>query len=287
MKISNRDWIQLSAYLDDELNQKEIELLRRRIETDPALQAALEEINLTRTVLRKTPQIQVPRNFTLQQEQVGIKEKRPVYKGYRLAAVLMSFLLIGVMVIDFGRFFVGGAMAPAMAPVAEEMMLEKAVEIAPEEEDQPVMMAAEEMPESDRSVADEMAFEGEASQPAEEKEGVVEEEMEPMAEEAEESVTPTPEPTQMTGLTSPGVAETEEGETATNDVGKGEDSETLLQNEGQPAATQVTRYADDNQVWEPVRRQISIFRILEIILTIGVLGLGVTSWVLRKRGKKE
>jgi hypothetical protein len=281
MNISNRDWIQLSAYLDDELNQKEIESLRRRIEADPALQAALEEITFTRSLLRKTPEIKVPRNFTLQQEQVGIKDKRPVYKGYRLAAVLMSFLLIGVMVVDFGRFFVGGAMAPAMAPAAEEMMLEKAVEAAPEKEDQPVIMAEEEVPESDRSVADEMLYEGEASQPVEEEEGVVEEEMEPMAEEAEESATP--EPTQVSSPESPEDSKAAEGESTTSDEVGREETENFLPMEELPAATQELSYADEDQVWDSIRRQVSYFRILEIILALGVIASGITAWVLRKR----
>ena len=44
MKISKRDWTQLSAYLDGELSQRDLTKLENRIKKDPDFQAALYHI---------------------------------------------------------------------------------------------------------------------------------------------------------------------------------------------------------------------------------------------------
>jgi len=111
MQITDRDWVQLSTYLDGELSGKELEQLRKRLKSDPQFQAALEELNATKQILKATPRIPAPRRFTLTPEMVGQKEKKTTNRGYRLAAALMSFFLIGVLILDFGGIFFTGAMS--------------------------------------------------------------------------------------------------------------------------------------------------------------------------------
>jgi hypothetical protein len=158
MKLSNGDWVQLSAYLDGELNHRDMDRLKRRIEADPDFQAALDELRVTKQILKQTPKIRVPRNFTLTPDQVGQKSRRPVYQRYRLAAAVMSFFLVGIFILDFGSIFLRGGLSQAMAPMAEEIMMEKAVEESldiPAEE--PALLAADAEGENDRSAANEAA----------------------------------------------------------------------------------------------------------------------------------
>ena len=129
MKISNRDWTQLSSYLDGELSPKELKRLEDRINSDPSLQLALEGLRQTKITLGATPTLKVPRNFKLTPEMVAIRTTpRPrQVRAYRLASALMSVMLISVLVLDFSRGSMIGAMAPA-AP--KEVMLEALPEIS-------------------------------------------------------------------------------------------------------------------------------------------------------------
>jgi hypothetical protein len=295
MKISNRDWIQLSTYLDGELSRKETDQISRRIKNDPALQAALEELRITKDVLSASPELRVPRNFTLSSGQVGIKPRRPVYRKYQLAAALMSFLLIGVLVLDFGRILTGGAFAPG-ASMAEQIVLEKAAEDsidAPVEE--PALMAEAPPEEGDRSTAeDDLSADGEeaflADEDApetEEMEGVIAEDL---ASEAEAEVQTVEEVPPAAG-TQVGEAKTA-GEESEDEVMAAEEAEeTDLANLASPTATPVPSpyqtqppafYAEPGTRATPPR-QISPLRVLEIIFLVGGISFGITAWVLKRK----
>jgi len=312
MKISNRDWIQLSAYLDGELSRREMEQLRSRIEADPDLQTVLEELKTTKDILRKTPEIHVPRNFTLSPTQVGIRSRRPVYRKYQLAAALMSFMLIGVLVLDFGRIFMGGAFAPA-APMAEEIMMEKGVEDSldvPLEE--PSLLSAEAEGDSARASAEEEATseveeefaEVAAAPETEPEEGMVEEEA-PAAEAEVQAVEVAGAPAVSEGVQAVdevgAPAGTQVGETKSAgeetheevmaaDQGDGADQANLVSPTGTPLPTpyptQSPTYYEEPVVWEAPRRLINPFRVLETIFFVGLLGFGITAWVLRKRDSR-
>ncbi|MBN2388737.1 MAG: sigma-E factor negative regulatory protein [Anaerolineales bacterium] len=72
-----RDLDLLSAYLDGELPPAERTRLLTRIESDPALRAALDDLRQVRTVLRRTPQRRAPRNFTLSAKMARIRPPVP------------------------------------------------------------------------------------------------------------------------------------------------------------------------------------------------------------------
>ncbi len=140
MKISKRDWTQLSAYLDGELSQRDLTKLENRIKKDPDFQAALEGLRDVKAVLSHTPRLSVPRNFTLKPALVQSPQRRAPVRGYRLAAAALSFLFIGVVVLDLGSVALKGGLSAAQAPMAEEVMLEAAADAMEE----PEMMAVEE-----------------------------------------------------------------------------------------------------------------------------------------------
>ena len=161
MRISSRDWEDLSAYLDGELTPTERSRLESKIEARAELRAALEEMRRTRQVLRSQPRVRAPRNFTLTPQMVGIRtEKKPTLRLFpvlRFTAVLASILFVFMMV---GEFFWSGQnmaepmfmedsaplMAQEMGDTVSEEVSEAVVEKAvPEEElEEPMALEAEE-----------------------------------------------------------------------------------------------------------------------------------------------
>ncbi len=63
--ISNHDYELLSAYMDDQLAPGEKRKLEASMRMRPELQAALDELQQTRTLLRQAPRRHAPRNFIL------------------------------------------------------------------------------------------------------------------------------------------------------------------------------------------------------------------------------
>jgi len=304
MEISNRDWVQLSAYLDDALNRREKIQLEKRMKLNPDLQTALEDLKITKIILSKTPRIPVPRNFTLSPAQIGIKTRQPVHTRYRLAAALMSFVFIGVLILDFGGIILGGGFAPAMAPKSQEVMFDAAAESAVDEMEEPALLAAE--VENDRAVEGELVEEvsapteaadtevevmAEAAESAARtEESSVEEESAP-AEEAETVEDTAP----AVGAESPGEEKTTSGEeTAEGDtLAEGYDDQAQANQAvpsptvgGLPLTTQAVTYSDEPSQREFQREPISTLRILEIIFGLGIIGFGAAAWVLKRRDSK-
>jgi hypothetical protein len=96
--IHPREWETLSAYLDNELNAKESNLLEARVQADSELRNALESLRNTREFLRSLPVQRAPRNFTLTAEMAGILARKrtssTVFSTMRLAAVLATIFLV-------------------------------------------------------------------------------------------------------------------------------------------------------------------------------------------------
>ncbi len=111
-KITVRDWEALSAYLDKELSPRDGSRLKMRIQNEPELRAALDELRRTRTVLRSQPRLRAPRNFTLSPQMAGIRAgRRPLpsaYPALRLAALLATFF--------FALVFIGDIMLNVVQP---------------------------------------------------------------------------------------------------------------------------------------------------------------------------
>ncbi len=304
MKVSNRDWVQLSSYLDGELSPREVKRLEEKFKDEPALQFAMEELLQTKKILQSTPKLRIPRNFTLPPEMVGVKIRPRPARGYRLAAALMSFMLIGILVLDFGRVFMSGSLALGLP---KELMLEALPQAAANAVEESVLMVAEgEIEGADRAVAETEAdspTEEEAPAPAVAAEAVEGGEAVGVSEEA--------------AVEEESVGEVEAAAVEEKSVGEAEDAEVKgVDDSGSDAvANQTDEWQEDaaeelaapsqtsepelapTQVPMPIEQlnysdethsvtrfpRIDPFRILEAFLALGAISFAIAAWVIRRR----
>jgi len=100
--VSPDDWELLSAYLDGQVSARENEQVRLRLEAQPELQRALEELRRTRMVLRSVPRKRVPRNFILTRAMVP--QRRPWFRlvpSLSFASGLATLLLVITFAFEF------------------------------------------------------------------------------------------------------------------------------------------------------------------------------------------
>jgi len=117
MKSLNfRDMERLSAYLDGQLSPSEKTRLEKRIQSNQAFAAALDEIRQTRTLLHRMPRRRVPRNFTLTPRMAGIRPPVPrlvpALSWASAAAMLLFIFTLGANLVGKLSF---GASAPMLA----------------------------------------------------------------------------------------------------------------------------------------------------------------------------
>lgn len=119
-RISRRDWERLSAYLDGQLSGRERARMASRLQSEPELKSALEDLRRTQIILRSLPKLRAPRNYTLTPQMVPAREeRRRAYPVFGLASAIATLLLVLVLVGDF--------FAPrqlAMAPAIETQVFE-------------------------------------------------------------------------------------------------------------------------------------------------------------------
>jgi hypothetical protein len=139
--ISNRDWELLSEYLDQQLSQGKQSKLEMRMQQEPELRAAFEDLRKTRSILRSAPRLRAPRNFTLKPHMVPERKPRRVYPFFQFASAVATVMLLLVFVGEiFNPGFgtpVGMEAPPPAAPAAAPdlmMELEAPVEAAVEAE---------------------------------------------------------------------------------------------------------------------------------------------------------
>lgn len=130
-KISTRDWQALSAYLDGQLAQEESKRLEMRLQNEPHLQAALDELRRTRAFLRSQPRLRAPRNFMLTPQMAGVDRGRraqpPAYPVLRLASSLAMIFFVVLLVGDL--YLSAFGLAPAL--VSRETQRDAAQQMAP------------------------------------------------------------------------------------------------------------------------------------------------------------
>jgi len=110
--ISPRDWQDLSAFLDRQLNDRQHGRLEARLRADPALQSALDELRQMQALLRSQPKPLPRRNFTLTPAMAatysGIVNPKRSSRNFHSAAIpalslasaLASILFLAVLVGD-------------------------------------------------------------------------------------------------------------------------------------------------------------------------------------------
>jgi hypothetical protein len=118
-RIQNRDWEDLSAYLDGQLAQKDRSRLEKRLQASVELRTALDELRRTRSVIRSQPRLRAPRNFTLTPEMVGRRKPNwsfpSLFPALGMTSALASALLVVVFLLDL--LGGGAAGAPSMAAI--------------------------------------------------------------------------------------------------------------------------------------------------------------------------
>lgn len=266
MRISKRDWAQLSAYLDGELNQRELRKFQNRIESEPVLQAALEDLRTVKTVLSHTPQLTLPRNFTLRRSLVESPQRRSPVRGYRLAAAALSFLFVGVVVFDFGSSMMKGGLSASQAPMVEEVMMEAVAD----EMEEPAILAKQAEAEGEVPPAAEMEMDAEAPEnldASEEAElaGMAEGESNIASEEAAERAYSGEEETPR--------------EKTQDDLGTPAPTEWM-----ESEATPIPAEPEIEGIREPL--EIPWLAILEIIFGLGAIGFGLAAWWNRRKNRK-
>lgn len=99
--LSSGDWQLLSAYLDNQLSDKEKHQVDERLQTDPECRQTLELLLRTSKLLRSLPVRRVPRNFTLSAQSVQ-KKIIPSFMGVlRYSSAAAALLLVAAFTMDF------------------------------------------------------------------------------------------------------------------------------------------------------------------------------------------
>lgn len=125
-RISPKEWILLSSYLDDELNPREKARVEARLQAEAELRDALESLRRTKEVLRRAPVRRAPRNFTLP---ASMAQARPsptlrLVPALRLSSAVAALAAVFLMVSTLmGGFSFGAQMA---ASPADQMAKESA-----------------------------------------------------------------------------------------------------------------------------------------------------------------
>lgn len=144
--LPGRDLELLSAYLDKELSPKQERKLHARLEREPDLRWALDELRQTIAVVRNLPEVRPPRTFTLAPEFAGRRAPPAPYPVLQLATALATLAFVAVVGLDTLTSRGGvGALAPTSQEQAQRVAVSQAeaTEAATPAEELPSLDAAQ------------------------------------------------------------------------------------------------------------------------------------------------
>jgi hypothetical protein len=75
--LTQKDWILISAYLDEKSTPAEVSKIENRIAADPEFKKSIDEMAYTRRMLRALPAKRAPRNFTISASPEKIPARSP------------------------------------------------------------------------------------------------------------------------------------------------------------------------------------------------------------------
>ncbi len=124
--LSRKDYLLLSAYLDGQLTQSDLQRVEKRLLSDEQFKRTSQELAYTKRMLRSLPKIRAPHNFMLTPERVKKTAKRQFFQpAWGLVSAVSTFLLVvifaGTSILP--RLGASLAAAPEMAPVANDASL--------------------------------------------------------------------------------------------------------------------------------------------------------------------
>jgi hypothetical protein len=135
-ELSSRQWQLLSAYLDDQLTQKEKSQVEELLQQSADAREALAAMRRTHMILRALPMRKAPRNFTISPQSV----KKPVIPTFntllRFSSALAALLLVAVLALDFLGLTAPYPAARVAEDAASEMLAMKALTAEESEEPQ-------------------------------------------------------------------------------------------------------------------------------------------------------
>jgi len=300
-QISQKDWQQLSAYVDGQLGSRDRMRLEARLSKEPGLQSTLDDLRLIKTTMGELPIVPAPRNFTLTPEMAGqaVQQRRSarLYSTFRMASLVSSLLFV---LIFLGDIFSVGRLASA--PFSPELAAPAAQRSADELQSVPAdaetlasdeMEAARDMPAEEKVESENEASEGmeeaenlamEAA-PQEEAENALAEPLTSGGEDAQEKEAPAG-----MGDMSASVTPTLVGDAdfdAESEVGEDNEADDALPDAGAPSA--LADQDDYLEVDSEIPRADSVSPrpavILEIFFAVIAIISGVLAFTLRRRGR--
>jgi hypothetical protein len=99
IKLSPKDWGQISDYLDGQLIGPQKDAFEKQVSIQASLKLGLEEMRLTRSILRSAPRRKLPHNFTLTRAQVMQTSKPGLLFPVFSFASALSLVLIMVSLL--------------------------------------------------------------------------------------------------------------------------------------------------------------------------------------------
>jgi len=128
MPINDRDFDQLSAYLDNALSAAERAALERRLASELGLRAALDDLRMMRQLLRALPTLKAPRDFALTPAQA---RPRPALITFASSPAVTSIsAAAAVVLIVAGVLLTVAPSGRIDAPNAVALLATATVEIA-------------------------------------------------------------------------------------------------------------------------------------------------------------
>ena len=121
--IDPRTLEQFSAHLDGRLTPAEADELNRRLDADPALRAAFDELQIVRALLRSLPVLRPRRPLTIHPAMLGERKSfAPTSLGFTLSSAMAAVLLAMTALPAFLQTNQLMAAAPAAPAVFSERM---------------------------------------------------------------------------------------------------------------------------------------------------------------------
>lgn len=124
-KLSHRDLKLLSAYLDDQLTDRQKKSLVTRLGQEPALQTELDNLQATKNLLASLPQVNPPRDYTLDPRTVPVRTKNTgPFVVMRLTASIATILFVMVTAGDLLTFNQSGGSLETAVSAPEALKIQ-------------------------------------------------------------------------------------------------------------------------------------------------------------------
>ncbi len=146
--LSERDYELISAYLDGEVDARQLKTIEMRLAQDAQFRSAYEHLSKTRALLRSQPLMRAPRNYTLSPQSVQSQSQQnwrifPLPLSLRAVSALASILFVVLFAMNWISM---GRQMSAAAPQASEILFQASAPEAIEEQPVSKSTPAEEQP---------------------------------------------------------------------------------------------------------------------------------------------